>query len=80
MLSIQPGTIVRAKRLGWNETEADTITATDILDPYDFPTNDLEGPYETQHVSDPTVNSYVQHLVAGQPADPDTIEPIEQPH
>lgn len=77
MLTASPGDHVRAKRLGWNETPQDLVTASDILDPYDFPNDDLEGVYEQHYVSDYTVNNYVQHLVAGQPADPTTIEVIK---
>ena len=35
--------IVRAKRLGWNEGPTGNVTRIDILDPYDYDDDDLEG-------------------------------------
>lgn len=68
--------LVRAKRLGWNEGRLGNITDTDILDPYDYRSDDLEGELIKNNVSNNTVNSYVQYVVNGQIADPTTITEI----
>lgn len=67
-------TKVRAKRLGWNETTA--VTETDILDPYDYANDDVEGELRELKV-DKGIFHYTNYLVEGQPVDPDTIEEIE---
>lgn len=67
-------TKVRAKRLGWNETT--TVTETDILDPYDYVDDDVEGELRELKV-DKGIYHYTNYLVNGQPVDPDTIEEIE---
>lgn len=66
--------MVRAKRLGWDETTS--VTDTDILDPYDYASDDLEGEHETIEVDTPYLH-YTNHLVGGEVADPATIEPLE---
>lgn len=66
-------TTVRAKRLGWNE--ATNVTATDILDPYDYADDVVEGELQEINVNTGVLN-YTNFLVAGQPVDPTTIEEI----
>jgi 2'-5' RNA ligase len=65
---------VRAKRLGWNETT--NVTDTDILDPYDYTDDNVEGELQELKV-DSGVLHYTNYLVNGQPVDPDTIEEID---
>lgn len=67
-------TTVRAKRLGWNETT--NVTATDILDPYDYADDVVEGELQEIKVNTGILN-YTNVLVAGQPVDPDTVEEID---
>jgi 2'-5' RNA ligase len=68
-------TTVRAKRLGWNETT--NVTDTDILDPYDYTDDVVTG--ELQEIKvDTGILHYTNHLVAGQPVDPATIEEISE--
>lgn len=76
MTEAHDGDIVKAKRLGWNEdvTHAD-ITDIDILDPYEYTSDALEGPLLVVYVSNKTTGPYHLHLVGGQVADPDTITP-----
>lgn len=69
-------TIVRAKRFGWNETT--TVTDTDILDPYDYSDDVVEGELQEIKVKSDTLD-YTNFLVAGQPVDPNTIEEIDEP-
>lgn len=68
--------IVRAKRLGWNEGPGGNVTNIDILDPYDYEDDDLEGEHVVKFVSTDEVGPYTQHLVNGEVADPDTIVKI----
>jgi hypothetical protein len=65
--------IVRAKRLGWDEGPTGNVTRIDILDPYDYADDDLEGEHVERHVANDRVGPYVLHLVGGQVADPHTI-------
>lgn len=65
---------VRAKRLGWNETN-DGVTRTDFLDPYEYTDDDLEGELEKIDVKTPYL-AYTNYIVDGQVADPNTIEEI----
>jgi 2'-5' RNA ligase len=60
--------------LGWNETT--NVTATDILDPYDYADDVVEGDLEKIKVNAGILN-YTNYLVNGQPVDPDTIEEID---
>lgn len=66
--------LVRAKRLGWDETD-DGVTSTDILDPYDYTDDDLEGELVKIDVNTPYLK-YTNYIVNGQVADPSTIEKI----
>jgi len=68
---------VRAKRLGWDEETS--VTRNDILDPYDYPDPWVEGNLEKRQVESPYIEPYVNHLVAGQPVDPATIERLDGP-
>jgi len=67
--------LVRAKRLGWDETNGG-VTATDILDPYDYADDDLEGELVKIDVNTPYLK-YTNYIVNGQVADPNTIESID---
>lgn len=67
-------TTARAKRLGWNETT--NVTDTDILDPYDYTDDVVEGDLQEIVVKTHSLN-YTNVLVAGQPVDPDTVEKID---
>jgi hypothetical protein len=67
---------VRAKRLGYNEGAVGNVTLIDVLDPYDYESDDLEGEYITQVVANDRVGPYTQHLVNGQLADGDSIAPL----
>ncbi len=70
-------TIVRAKRLGWNEGSTGNVTRIDILDPYDYEDDDLVGAHLEKVVYTHIIGPYTLHPVDGQPADPATIEPLE---
>lgn len=65
---------VRAKRFGWDEES--NVTATDILDPYDYTDPWVEGELEKRKVESPYIKPYTNYLVAGQPVDPATIEEL----
>lgn len=66
-------TKVRAKRLGWNETTS--VTDTDILDPYDYADDVVEGELQELKVKT-NVLDYTNYLVNGQVVDGSTIEEI----
>jgi hypothetical protein len=66
---------VRAKRLGWNETT--NVVALDILDPYEAPSDDLEGELVVVRATGPLTKRHTVYLVDGQPADPNTVEEIK---
>jgi hypothetical protein len=68
--------IVHAKRLGWNEGATGNVTRVDILDPYDYDDDDLEGVHTQVEVANDRIGPYTQHIVDGQLADPDSIAPI----
>ncbi len=70
--------IVRAKRLGWNEGPTGNVTRIDILDPYDYADDDLEGEHVIRYVANERVGPYTLHLVGGQVADPSTIVVIDR--
>jgi hypothetical protein len=63
----------RAKRLGWDETPVSLVTARDVLDPYDFDSDELEGELIQRTVQSEGIDTYTQYLVDGQPADPNTL-------
>lgn len=66
---------VKAKRIGWDErlTEEQLLD----LDPYDYPSDDLEGEYHKIEGKGPDGQRIEVHLVDGQEADPRTIKPVE---
>lgn len=66
---------VKAKRLGWDEV--DSVTDNDILDPYEYTSDDLIGEYETIKAIGPYVVEHTNHLVDWELADPTTIVPID---
>lgn len=66
-------TRVRAKRLGWNETT--NVTATDELDPYDYPSDVVTGELREIKV-DNGILHYTNYVVDGQVVDGDTVEEI----
>lgn len=72
--------LARAKRLGWNEGSTGNVTTTDILDPYDYANDDLEGEHVIMQVSTPNIGPYTMHLVDGQVADPESITPLTVVH
>lgn len=67
--------IVKAKRLGWDEV--DSVTNNDILDPYDYQSDDLIGEYETIKATGPYISEHTNHLVGWELADPTTIIPVD---
>lgn len=72
---VKPGDRVKAKRLGWNEPAG--FADQNDLDPYDYPSDDLDGPLEVLEAGgDGVTPAYRNYVVAGQPADPATVEPI----
>jgi hypothetical protein len=73
----QRGDIVRAKRLGWNEGPNGNVTDTDILDPYDYADDWVEGEYDELVLNDTgLVPTYTNCIVAGQVVDGSTAEVI----
>ncbi len=72
------GTVVKAKRLGWDEE----LTAEEEFDmePYEdkeYESDDLEGPITTVRVpAQPGYDAFISCLVGGQEADPTTVESL----
>ena len=67
--------IVKAKRLGWNETLSDEQLWD--LDPYEYDSDDIEGEHEEIHATLPNGTELTVHLVGGQEADPATIMEVD---
>jgi hypothetical protein len=65
---------VRAKRSGWNEKT--NVTEDDILDPYDYAEDEVEGELVVQKVAGPYVKAYTRYTVDGQCVDPETIRKL----
>lgn len=65
---------VTARRLGWNEKT--NVTDRDILDPYDYATDDLEGELVIVEAHGEYVEPHTVYLVGGQVADPASIKKL----
>jgi hypothetical protein len=68
------GTVVRAKRLGWDEKL--TPEQQMDLDEYDHDNAELEGPVRVVRADSPATGAMTLVLVGGQEADEKTIEVI----
>ncbi len=63
------------KRLGWDED--DSVTDIDILDPYDYDSDDLEGDLNIIQAKGPILKEHTIYLIGSEVADPKTIDPEE---
>jgi hypothetical protein len=76
-----PETIVRAKRLGWDEVL--TPEQEFDMEPYaekGYESDDIEGELEVIEVDTiPGVPAFKSYLVGGHEADPKTIRPVQGP-
>ncbi len=73
------GTLVKAKRLGWDEEL--TLEQEFDIEPYEdkeYESDDLEGPIVTTRIpAQPGYDAFISCLVGGQEADPRTVKPVE---